>query len=79
MDSLTVPETPVCVQSCENLLPTAYIANGACKRSCADLEGIIYISNANPDNPACVNECPEILPYIDNLTIPGSPICVKSC
>ena len=48
----------VCVPSCKNLIPAAYInkAGNACTRSCAAGE---VIDKTDLDKPKCTDTCPS--------------------
>ena len=65
-----------CVLSCKNLVPSAYIYNDEqCVRVCPDDKK--YVST-DVDNPQCISKC-EDTEYIDENTIEGVSLCVKSC
>ena len=57
IDPLTNSNSKVCVSSCKNLLPTAYInkAGDTCTRSCEAGE---VIDKTDSDKPKCATTCP---------------------
>ena len=72
-NELTTDGLKICVKSCKNLEPTAYIYNDpdndnqdTCVRTCPD--EVPYVSY-DFDNPQCSNNCNSL--YIDDLTTPG--------
>lgn len=75
IDSLTLPGTLFCVKSCKNLIPSSYIHTDGkqCVRKCN------IINELDIENPKCTESCPAGAPYLNNLTNPGSAICVSSC
>ena len=80
INSLTNSKAPVCVSSCKNLIPSAFInkEENQCVESCTYGENTFYIDDTNAD-PKCTDSCPEAALYLDDLTNPSSPICVSSC
>ena len=78
----------MCVKSCKNLNPPAYIYadpdNGG-KETCVRVCPIDkpYVNIKDPNFPKCDSVCHSqgnIQHYIDDeLTTPGLKICVKSC
>ena len=69
--------TKVCVSSCKNLEPTAYIntVNNKCVRNCADTS-LPYLDLSVFDKPTCVITCPT---YYEELTYDNKKICVSTC
>ena len=55
---MTNSSESVCVPSCKNLIPAAYInkAGNACTRSCAAGE---VIDKTDLDKPKCTDTCPS--------------------
>ena len=88
-NELTTEGLKICVKSCKNLEPIAYIYEDpdnnkykTCVRYCPD--EVPYVSY-DFDNPQCVDECYDkddgdaTKYYIDDLTTPGKKLCVPSC
>ena len=78
--NVTWSELSVCVTSCKNLIPTAYIYDDAgvatCKTECPSDKK--YIDAVDPDYPKCVANCPENY-FIDKITDSKFMYCVPSC
>ena len=77
---MTNSSESVCVTSCKNLIPTAYIKGTICVRSCDkdESENVLYIDFSSKDAPKCSASCPSGF-YKDSLTNSDSPTCVNSC
>ena len=57
-DFLTNSVAPICVNSCKNLIPSAYRnkAGDACVRECESIE---ILDKTDPNMPKCDEECPD--------------------
>ena len=84
IDEVTIVGEKVCVTSCKNKIPTAYLYIDTsdsnkikCVHTCPD--SVKYLdTTTDPDNPKCVSTCPNNY-FIDELTTPGVKLCVPSC
>ena len=75
-DDITNSSLKVCVPSCKNLIPSSYIYENKCHRSCKDLSK--YVDPEDPDRPTCADKCPENY-YLDEDTFDKEDVCVPSC
>eukprot|EP00828_Plagiopyla_frontata_P047387 TRINITY_DN873_c0_g1_i8.p1 TRINITY_DN873_c0_g1~~TRINITY_DN873_c0_g1_i8.p1 ORF type:complete len:2601 (+),score=459.84 TRINITY_DN873_c0_g1_i8:925-8727(+) len=83
IDDLTTAGLSLCVPSCKNLVPTAYvytdpeISKDKCVRKCPDIKK--YVDTTTIDKPTCKSECDSSQQYFDENTIDGVTLCVSSC
>ena len=77
---MTNTSESVCVLSCKNLVPTAYIKGTMCVRSCGKDENnkVLFIDFSSKDAPKCSDSCPLGF-YKESLTNSDLPTCVNSC
>jgi len=80
---MTFTNRKLCIDSCKNLLPMAYIDSSVvnfskCVRTCP--ASLSYLDTTTDiKHPKCVASCPADHKYIDSLTTLGLNFCVDSC
>ena len=85
LDTLTYENISLCVPSCRNLVPEAYVHvpkdenYNQCTRSAPNATHIYLVPKSDTNELTFSDKCDDTYPYSDGLTITGLHICVKSC
>ena len=84
-DSITDPNNPKCVSSCNDYGFVDELTYGSnkkvCTKSCKDLIPIAYIDDTTNTKHICTRECPNYIKYIEDAEDSNALqyICVSAC